>query len=614
MNKNRQETLALPQLKEPEPVSKELTILSPKTSAYDDVPGLVYIEMKTLARYWESQFKKLKSIKESLTKELNHRYEKLKEQHKVEKLAHNKIMDELKAKLALREKQLFSKKTEKKCKSEKNFPSTSNDDDLLKKKRGRQKGSPSHSRTDNTNLPTKNEIINLTGADAQCSTCNQPYANSPMSEESEIIEIEVKAYTRVIKRPYYKKVCSCSSGLKMPIAPSAPRVIKKGKLGVSVWVELLLSKFHYYVPHARKIRELSDIGFNLAPGTLTGGLKKINENYITPVYDALVERSKIAEHWHADETRWQVYEEVEGKASQRWYLWVFRSIDVIVHILDPSRSSRVPLAHLNECQGILSVDRYSAYKVFLKGALIILAYCWAHVRRDFIELANKYKVKDEWGMSWGELIGQLYAINNQRQVEFKAHEEAKKYLAKATVEKDTKAKAAAIKLTVESKDKYEFLHTKLTTAIKVFNDRSKEEQALLSKKTELTAAEEACRKVLVSLDKHWSGLTVFVEHPEIAMDNNLAENSIRGLVLLRKTSQGSQSRWAGECMAKSVSVFQTMGLHKINVKTWTTLFLQACADAGGKLPENWKIDFLPWNMSDERLALMHSPLPTENTS
>ena len=33
------------------------------------------------------------------------------------------------------------------------------------------------------------------------------------------------------------------------------------------------------------------------------------------------------------------------------------------------------------------------------------------------------------------------------------------------------------------------------------------------------------RKVLESLGNHWTGLTVFVEHPEVPMDNNTAERS-----------------------------------------------------------------------------------------
>ena len=51
----------------------------------------------------------------------------------------------------------------------------------------------------------------------------------------------------------------------------------------------------------------------------------------------------------------------------------------------------------------------------------------------------------------------------------------------------------------------------------------------------------APRKVLESLGNHWTGLTVFVEHPEVPMDNNTAERSERGPVVGRKNYYGKYS-------------------------------------------------------------------------
>ena len=55
----------------------------------------------------------------------------------------------------------------------------------------------------------------------------------------------------------------------------------------------------------------------------------------------------------------------------------------------------------------------------------------------------------------------------------------------------------------------------------------------------------ACKKVLDSLDNHWDGLTVFVDHPEIPMDNNKAERQVRGPVVGRKNYYGSGSDRSG---------------------------------------------------------------------
>ena len=64
----------------------------------------------------------------------------------------------------------------------------------------------------------------------------------------------------------------------------------------------------------------------------------------------------------------------------------------------------------------------------------------------------------------------------------------------------------------------------------------------------------APRKVLESLGDHWTGLTVFVEHPEVPMDNNTAERSGRRRVVGRKNYDGSGSLWSGRLAAMMFSL------------------------------------------------------------
>jgi transposase len=71
-----------------------------------------------------------------------------------------------------------------------------------------------------------------------------------------------------------------------------------------------------------------------------------------------------------------------------------------------------------------------------------------------------------------------------------------------------------------------------------------------------------CKKVLDSLDNHWDGLTVFVDHPELPMDNNKAERQLRGPVLGRKNYNGSGSEWSGRFAAVLFSIFQTLNLFR----------------------------------------------------
>ena len=96
----------------------------------------------------------------------------------------------------------------------------------------------------------------------------------------------------------------------------------------------------------------------------------------------------------------------------------------------------------------------------------------------------------------------------------------------------------------------------------------------------------ARQKVRESLGNHWTGLTVFVEHPEVPMDNNTAERSERGPVVGRKNYYGSGSVWSGRLAAMMFSLSQTLCLWGLNPRLWLTAYLEACAQAGGRAIED----------------------------
>jgi len=157
-------------------------------------------------------------------------------------------------------------------------------------------------------------------------------------------------------------------------------------------------------------------GLDLALGTLTGGLQQLLPLF-EPVYDALVAHCQKQPLWHADETRWLVFATVEGKVGYRWYLWVFHAAEVVVFVLAMGRSHEVPEDQLGpDAKGILVVDRYSAYKAIdqVKKGTITLAFCWAHVRRDFLEVARSWPQLESWGLEWVERSGELYRRNDAR--------------------------------------------------------------------------------------------------------------------------------------------------------------------------------------------------------
>ena len=112
-------------------------------------------------------------------------------------------------------------------------------------------------------------------------------------------------------------------------------------------------------------------GLPVAQGTLTDGLHSIAVLF-EPMMHALHARQMREKLFHGDETRWEVFAEVEGKTGHRWYLWVTRSASVVYYRMAPGRGADVPKAHFAKLQKdlvdvVLVCDRYSAYKCFAKG-------------------------------------------------------------------------------------------------------------------------------------------------------------------------------------------------------------------------------------------------------
>lgn len=341
-----------------------------------------------------------------------------------------------------------------------------------------------------------------------------------------------------------------------------------------MWVRVILDKYLYSRPSHRLLQELAGQGVRLSPGTIAGGLRKLLP-LLEPVREAIRSKQLSEDRWQADETGWRVFEEVEGKEGHGWHLWVFRSPSTVVFTLSPSRSAQVPEAHFGDhAAGILLSDRYAVYKKLARQwEDLELAFCWAHVRRDFFCLAKAWPEQEGWAMSWVEGIGGLFDLNRRR---LQVREQPESFAAR---DRDLRG---------------------------VVRELERRRDAEL----ESSAVHEACKKVLRSLQRHWEGLTVFVEHPEVAMDNNASERALRGPVMGRKNYYGSGSRWNARLAAVLFTILQTLQLWEINPQRWLSSYLECCAESGNRAAPDLK-RFLPWEMDPAQRAAWSRPVCRE---
>lgn len=486
----------------------------------------------------------------------------------------------LKAKVAELLRRVFGRSTEKKN----NKPCGRAASGAGEKKRGQQPGKPGPVRPKRLDLPVERVVVDWPGGTPLCGQCGQPYHCNGTARSYVEIVWEVRLFRRFVVRQQYEQGCSCSRpGLPQRVtAPAPARLIERGLLSVESIVEGLLRKFQYWMPIQRLMAEWQELGVRISAGTWCGIFQRLVP-LLEPLVAALLEACRAQGQWLMDETRWALFIHLEGKGSSRWWLWVVVSPKVKLYLLSPSRGAGVPKeffgydAQKGQCQwtGPLMVDRYASYK-FL-ATLLRLAFCWVHVRRDFVELqAGAPAEQVAWGQAWIERIGHLYQLNAKRLELGKDPQPPQ--LPAPFVRMDPQRMAGA---------DYQQAQAALEQGVAEFKRHWEAELA----QEHLPLRR---RKILESLQAHWHGLTLFVESPEIPMDNNGAERALRGAALGRNNFYGSGARWSGDLLAMMLTILQTAQLHHVKLRDYLIDYLQACAANGGQAPADLQ-PWLPWN-------------------
>ena len=439
------------------------------------------------------------------------------------------------------------------------------------RKRGQQRGTAGHGRTQRPGLGQKKETRDPPEDARVCPGCGKPYAANG-ERCTTLFEIEVEAYENTIVRPRYRRTCDCASSPREVTAPPVARLFDNTPYGVSVWVCLLYERFVCCRPLHRVAAWLADMGLAISPGTLADSTKRFVPLF-EPLAKAILAHQNEAPLRHADETSWRVQAYREKGRSSRAWLWTSVSDDAVYFHIDPSRSAEVAMKLFGSVKDIvvLVCDRFSAYKKLARelGGKVILQWCWAHQRRSFIDCAAGHVRLRRWCQRWIERIALIYRLNEAR---------LKHYDRAHPLERQSPT--------------FDVAHAKLKKAV---------DELLAAAEAELAGLTDRARraKPLRSLLNHREGLCVFVDKPFVPMDNNRGELSLRAAVIGRRLSFGSDSEKGAGFTATMYSVAGTLAINGIDVRRWLQEWLTACAENGGKPPDDLS-PWLPWSMSEER--------------
>jgi transposase len=219
--------------------------------------------------------------------------------------------------------------------------------------------------------------------------------------------------------------------------------------------------------------------------------------WLKPIYNHIHTDLLQTPYLHCDETPVKVIDPDRKGKARKGYLWVLtaQGKDVVFRF-ETGRSARVLDRLLKNWQGTLHCDDYGAYNAFIKTRTeIILARCWAHVRRKFFEVREDSPRFVEMILRH---IGHLYAVERHCR------------------EKSLSPKLRLVRRQSDSR-----------MALKRL-------KRLLEYKAAKVLPSGGLGVAIRYVLSNWNDLTRFMEDGNVELDNNYCENTLRPTAVGKK--------------------------------------------------------------------------------
>ena len=271
------------------------------------------------------------------------------------------------------------------------------------KRRGNRGSLPAH-------LPRVEQVVDV--ADKTCPCCAGALhrIGEDVAERLDVIPAQFRVL--VVRRPKY--ACRvCQEGVVQ--APAPARLIEGGLPTEALVAHVVVGKYADHLPLYRQAQIMSRQGIDLDRSTLADWTGRA-AFLLRPLHARLLATLKASPKLFADETTAPVLDPGRGrtKTGQFWAYarddrpWGGRDPPAVAYVYAPDRTSERPVAHLAGLTGVLQVDGYGGYRALAEQGAVRLAFCWAHVRRRFYELAAAGAALIATEAL--ERIGALYAI------------------------------------------------------------------------------------------------------------------------------------------------------------------------------------------------------------
>ena len=352
-------------------------------------------------------------------------------------------------------------------------------------------------------LPVVTEEFSMPKDKRICEVCGGTLEewNGQFEESEDITVVERSFKVRKLKRKKYR--CKCGECIKT--AEGAVKPIKGGRYSLEFGVETAVSKYLDHLPLSRQSRIMKREGLFIDSQTLWDQIYHL-AHHLEPTYDALKTYIQNSSFIHFDETRWFL---LKKGGRKTWQIWSQSTPDAVHYSLLPGRSKSDAENAIGDYSGIIICDGYTVYKSIARDGptKFRLAFCWAHVRRKFIEAEQNHSECSE-AIAY---IKELYKIEKELPDPFK-------------MEGETKEDALVLRKKTRE--------TKSRPIIDKLETWARQQKGLKN---------DGHMKAIAYMFNHFNGLKLFISNPALPIDNNHAERSLRGAVVGRKNHYGSKS-------------------------------------------------------------------------
>jgi len=403
-------------------------------------------------------------------------------------------------------------------------------------------------------LPRIETVIDIAHKVCPCCAGALHQIGEDVAERLDVIPIQFRVL--VTRRPKY--VCRTCPGTVLQ-APAPARLIEGGLPTERLVAQVIVAKYADHQPLYRQAQIYARQGIGLDRSTLADWVGRAAW-FLRPLQGRLLDNLRASSKLFADETTVPVLDPGRGK-TKKGQLWTYARDDrpwggsappAVAYVYAPDRKAERPLQHLHGFRGILQVDGYTGYNAIAETGVVERAFCWAHWRRAFYEIAQQGNAPI--ASEALERIATIYGIEAE--------------IRGQSADQRREARQARTK--------------PLTDALKIWLEAK---LTLISQKSTLA---DAIRYGL----SRWLGFIRFIDDGRIEIDSNTVERSIRPITLNRKNALFAGSDGGGEHWAILASLIETAKLNSVNPNAYLTDVLERIAQGH---PINRLDELLPWN-------------------